>query len=83
MAGHARSLVPGDAQPVETVEDVLLERRRASGDIRVLEAEDERAAGVAGEQVVEQRRAGGADVEGPGGAGRDADADVGGHAPRL
>ena len=78
---HARALVPGDAQPVEAVEDVLLERRGAAGDVRVLEAQDERAAGVPGEQVVEQRGARGADVEGPGRAGRDADADGGGHGP--
>ena len=76
----ARALVPGDAQPVEAVEDVLLERVGAPGDVRVLEPEHERAAGVAGEQVVEQRGPRGPDVERPGGAGRDAHADVGSHA---
>ena len=78
--GHPRPLVPGDPQPVQAVEDVLLERLGAPGDVRVLEAQDERAAGMAGEQVVEQRRPRGADVEGAGRAGRDPDAD-GGHGP--
>ena len=80
--GDAGALVPGDAQPVEPVEDVLLERLRAAGDVRVLEPEHERAAGVAGEQVVEQRRPRGPEVERPGGARRDPDADVGSHAAR-
>ena len=50
-------------------------RRRSSsrGLVGVLEAQDERAAGVAGEQVVEQRRPGRADVERPGRARRDPD----------
>ena len=75
-----RALVPVDAQPVEPVEDVLLERGGAAGDVGVLEAEHERAAGVAREQEVEQRGARGPDVQGAGRAGRDPDADVGGHA---
>ena len=42
--------------------------------VRVLEAQDERAAGVPGVQVVEQRRPGGPDVERAGGARGDPDA---------
>ena len=75
-----RALVPLMPEPVEAVEDVALERLGAAGDVGVLEPEHERPAGVAGEQVVEQGRARGADVEGPRGAGRDADA-VDGHGP--
>ena len=44
-------------------------------DVGVLQAQDERAADVPGEQVVEQRRPGGPDVERPGRARRDADAE--------
>ena len=68
LAGDLGPLVPGEAQPVETVEDVLLELDRAAGLVRVLQAQDERAAGVPGVQVVEQRRPGGPDVERAGGA---------------
>ena len=64
-----------EPEPVQPVEDVLLVGDRAAGDVRVLEAEDERAAGVAREQVVEQRRPGGPDVERAGRARRDPDAD--------
>ena len=78
LAGDLRALVPGQAQPVQAVEDVLLELDRAAGDVGVLEAEDERAADVPGVQVVEQRRPGGPDVERPGRAGGDPDA-VDGH----
>ena len=59
------TLVPGQAQPVEPVEDVLLESDRRAGRIGVLEPEDERAAVPAREQVVEQRGARRPDVEGP------------------
>ena len=56
----------------------LLERDGARARlVGVLEAQDERAADVAGEQVVEERGPGRPDVEGAGGAGRDADAGVG------
>ena len=79
--GHARALVPRDPEPVEAVEDVLLERLGAPRDVGVLEAQHERATGVPGEQVVEQRRPRGPDVERPRGARRDADADRGGHGP--
>ena len=46
-ARRVRTLVPLDPEPVETLEDVLLEGDGAPGDVRVLEAEDERAAGRA------------------------------------
>src|SRR5207247_8004848 len=75
-------LVPGDSEPVELLEDVRLECERAPRDIRVLEAEDERAAVPAGVQVVEQGRARGPDVQRAGRAGRDPDA-RGGHTPEA
>ena len=74
LAGDLRALVPAQAEPVQAVEDVLLELDRAASLVRVLEAEDERAARVPGVQVVEQRRPGGPDVEWAGGARGDPDA---------
>ena len=82
----ARSLVPGDAQPVQPVEDVALERLGAPGDVGVLEPEEERAPLVASMQEVEQRGPRGPDVQRPRGAGRDPDAQRrvrGGHPPML
>src|SRR3989304_1635582 len=73
-----RPLAPREAQPVQPVEDVALVLHRRAGDVRVLQAEDERAADVAREEVVEQRRACRPDVERPRRARRDAAAD--GHA---
>ena len=75
--GDRRPLVPLEAEPVEAVEDVALERRGGPRDVRVLEPEDERAPDVPGEEEVEQGGPRGADVERPGGARRDAHADVG------
>ena len=75
LAGDLRPLVPIEAQPVQAVEDVLLELGRVAGDVGVLEAEDERAADVAGVQVVVERRPGRADVQRPGRARGDPDAD--------
>ena len=76
-AAGRRALVPLESQPVEVLQDVALERHRGAGLVGVLEAQDEGAADVAGVEVVEERRAGGPDVEGAGGAGRDADAGLG------
>ena len=42
--GDLGPLVPLEAQPVQVVEDVLLELERRAGDVGVLEAQDERAA---------------------------------------
>ena len=82
LAGDLRSLVPGQAQPVQPVEDVLLELDRAARDVRVLEAQDERAADVPGVEVVEQRGPRGPDVERAGRARGDPDA-VDGHESRA
>ena len=54
----------------------LLELERGARHVRVLEAEDERAAHAFREQVVEQRRPGRADMQRAGRARRDADADA-------
>ena len=74
LAGDLRPLVPAQPQPVQPVEDVGLEGERAARLVRVLQAEDERPADVAGVQVVEERRPGGADVQRAGRARRDPDA---------
>ena len=58
-----RALVPFEAEPVQTVEDVLLVLEAGTGLVGVLESQDEGAAGLAREQVVEQSRPGGADVQ--------------------
>ena len=63
-----RALVPVEPQPVEAARGCPLELERGAGHVRVLQAEDEGPAGVPGEQVVEERRPGGPDVERPGGA---------------
>ena len=78
--GLARDLgpfVPAEPEPVQPVEDVLLERDRVAGLVGVLEAEHERPAGVPGVEVVEQGGARGADVERPGRTRSDAHADRG------
>ena len=74
LAGHLRPLVPMEAQPVQAVEDVLLVRDRAARLIGVLQAQDERPAGMTGVEVVEQGRPGRADVERSGRARGDPDA---------
>ena len=68
------TLVPGDPQPGEAVENHLGVRLGAPLLVGVLDPQDEGAAGVPGEQPVEQRRAGAADVEIAGGGGSEADA---------
>ena len=81
QAGHLRPLVPLEAQPVQPVEDVALVLDGRARRVRVLEAQHEGAAHVAGEEVVEERGARGADVQRPGRAGRDAAADGHGASP--
>ena len=81
LAGDLRSLVPVQAEPVQSVEDVLLVGDRTARLVGVLETEDERPADVAREEVVEQGGPRGPDVERPGRARGDADARRG-H-PRL
>ena len=58
FVADAGPLVPFHAQPVQAGEDVVLILNRGTGLIGVLEAEDESAAQMAREQIVEERRSG-------------------------
>src|ERR1019366_2283410 len=55
-AADAGALVPVEAEPAERVEDDVDAGLRASLAVGVLDAEDERAAALAGPEPVEQRR---------------------------
>ncbi len=71
LAGNLGSLVPVEAEPMQPIEDVALVLHGGAGHVGVLEPQDEGPARVAGEEVVEQRRPGRADMQRPGGARRD------------
>ena len=75
LARDLGPLVPAEPEPVQPVEDVLLERDRVAGLVGVLEAEHERPARVPGVEVVEQGGPRGTDVEWPGRTRGDAHAD--------
>ena len=62
-----RALVPIEAEPAQAVVDQVEEGLAVAFLVRVLDPQDERAAGVTGIQPVEQRRAGAADVKKTGG----------------
>src|SRR5688572_17732598 len=66
---------PGQPQPAEVAADALGEFLGRALRVRIVEAQPERAAGLAGEQPVEQRGAHVANVQAPGGARRKADGD--------
>ena len=72
--------VPVELQPLEAVEDGLDGGLGGPLAVGVLDAQDERAAGVAGVKPVEQRRARATDVEVAGGGRREARDDGIGHA---
>ena len=74
-ASDVGAFVPGEADPLEGVEDHLLGGGDEAGAVGVFDAEDELAAALAGEEVVEEADVGGADVGVAGGRGGDADAD--------
>ncbi len=83
VAGGGRALVPGQAQPEQRLLQglgVLLGGARAVG---VLDPQDVGAAVVPREEPVEERAAGAADVEMPGGARGKANADGSGHRASL
>ena len=69
-SGDLRALVPGDAQPVQVVDDVALELVRASGGIGVLDAKHVGPADVPREEVVVEARTRGTEVQRSGRAGR-------------
>ena len=73
-AAFAGPLVPGEAEPLERVEDDAQALRGASLLIGVLDAQHEHAARLARPEPVEERRPDAADVEIPGGRRREADA---------
>ena len=62
VAGE-RAFVPIEAEPAQAVEDDVHGLLRIARGVGVLDAEDERAAGVAGVKPVEQRGARAADVQ--------------------
>src|SRR3954468_275924 len=70
IAAGLDALVPRQAQPPKVGENRVGRLARRALEVRVLDAEDERPAVAAGEQPVEQRRAGVADVELAGGTWR-------------
>ena len=76
-AADLGAFVPVHAEPAHRVEDHLQEGVGVALLVRVLDAEDELAARVAGVEPVEQGRTGASDVEEAGGAGGEADADLG------
>src|SRR5262249_31563984 len=79
VAWSRRPLVPGEAEPAHRIDDdadVLFRRARTVG---VLDAENEHAPVMAGEQPVEQSGPSAADVEMAGGARSEAYADRAGH----
>ena len=77
LAADLGAFVPIHAEPAHRVEDHLQEGVGIALLVRVLDAEDELTARVAGVEPVEQGRPGASDVEEAGGAGGEADADLG------
>jgi len=69
------AFVPGEADPLEGVEDHLLGGGDEAGAVGVFDAEDELAVALARKDVVEEADVGGANVGVAGGRGGDADAD--------
>ncbi len=72
-------LVPVEPEPGHPLEDRAGALVAAAGAVRVLDAEEEGAAGLAGEEPVEEGRARAADVEVAGGGGGEAEARGAGH----
>ena len=63
VASLAHTLVNADAQPLQSLVDIFLGTRNKAGRVGVLDAQDHRAAMLAGKQVVIQRSAHTPDVE--------------------
>ena len=72
------TLIPIEAEPAHALQDAVNHLRGRALEIGVLNAQDERAAMMAGEQPVEQRGARAAHVQVSGGRGRETDAWAGG-----
>ena len=71
--GNHRPFVPIEAKPPQAVENAADHGLRRSLDVGVLDAEHEHAAVAAGEQPVEERGAGAADVKVTSGRRRETD----------
>ncbi len=74
VAADLGPLVPAEPQPAESIEEVGQRVGDVAGAVGILDAQDKLAAGVAGEDVVEQGDISSTDVGIPGGAGGHADA---------
>ncbi len=74
-AADVGAFIPTEAEPAQGIEDHLLAGVDEAGAVGVLDAQDELAAALGGEDVVEQADVGGADVRVAGGGRSDADAD--------
>jgi len=79
VAADIGAFIPVEAEPFESVHDGFFGAGDFAGDIGVLDAEDEGAAGVAGHEPVEHGGADIADVRAAGGTGGEADSDGCGH----
>ena len=77
-AAHLGAFIPLHAQPLEIGDEIDQGLGVVAGLIGVLDAEQEIAADVPGEEPVEQRGAGPADMQITGGTGGEADAGAGG-----
>src|ERR1700679_3275672 len=73
-AAKVGAFVPGEAEPAEGVEDLLLGGGDEAGAVGVLDAEDEFSVALAGVEVVDEADVGGAYVGVAGGGWSDADA---------
>ena len=74
-AADVGAFVPGEADPAEGFEDLLLGGGDEAGAVGVFNAEDEFTAALFAEEVVEEADVGGAYVRVAGGRRGDADAD--------
>ncbi|MNX71985.1 hypothetical protein D3C86_1033190 [compost metagenome] len=72
-----RAFRPGEAGPAQRLEHLLLIFQRRAGGVGILDAQDELAAILLGEEVIEQRDVSGADMGLAGGGRCNADANAG------
>ena len=70
-----RALVPGDPEPLEVAEDLLLGAGRGARDVGVVDPQDERAAALVREPAVDRGRQRAAEVQRPCRARREAHPD--------
>ncbi len=79
IAADLRSFIPVQTQPAQTLQVGFQRTGGDAGDIRILDAEDERAAGMTGKKPIEHSRAHIADLRAAGRTGGEADPDGSGH----